>query len=138
MKKETVNKTAGILAIASSLVGIWYMTRKAKQAQPTLSPATPNTASGIAPYNTEIIGRPVVAKENGTIIYKANQGNGYWETTDVVRLTRSKNEQIGVVIAIVEDGFTDDTYAIVDIPFHVGSMFNTGHGFINTKHIKTI
>lgn len=138
MKKETINKTAGILAIISSVVGIWYMTKKTKQPQPQLNPAAPQEPGNITPPPTDLIGRTVSAVGNGTIIYKANEGNGYWETTDIIRLTRKKDEEIGVVIAIVEDGFTDDTYAIIDIPFYVGSMFNTGHGFINTKYIKTI
>lgn len=138
MKKETVNKAAGILAIISSAVGIWYMTKKTRQPQPQLNPATPQGSGNTMPLATDLIGRTVSAVGNGTVIYKANQGNGYWETTDIIRLTRQKDEQIGVVIEIVQDGFTDDTYAIVDIPFYVGSMFNTGHGFINTKYIKSI
>lgn len=141
MEQKNINKTAGLLAITSSILGIFYLLKKNKPNQTTVLNTTNNTTTqpgNNTPVLDALLNRTVKAIANNTIVYKAREQQGYWETTDIIRLTRQANEEIGEVIDIVEDGWTDDTYAIIDIPFYVGSPLSSGHGFINTKHIKTI
>lgn len=145
MKTTSINKIVGITSIAASALGIYYLVKKNKQQLQQANPSgivnMPNNPTTTGPAQDpllDLIGRTVVAKANHTNVFEAINRGEYWEKSDNIRLVSEKNSTIGTVVEIIHDGFSSDSYAIIDIPFYVGPLFNTGHGFINVKHIKAI
>lgn len=133
---KNLSTAIGITSVAASILGIYYLVKKNGNPIPKIINVHPENQPEILGQN--IIGTTVFAKENGTIINHAIDRGDYWEKADSIRLVRKKGEEIGTIIAIINDGFTNDSYAIIDIPFYVGSPLNVGHGFVNTNLIKVL
>ncbi|TYB78335.1 hypothetical protein [Bizionia myxarmorum] len=140
--KKNISTIIGVTSLAASLLGMYYLVKKNEGNSDAPSIDNPSEFPEVNPQQPNalqaLIGTTVLAKKNNTTLFSVVDRGTYWERKDDIRLTAKKDDQLGKVIAIIADGFTTDTYAIIDIPFYVGPALSRGHGFINTNFIKSL